>query len=292
MELLNILPIPIRQKICRILNKIESRTPVCIRNLGAKLNPDTIFICGNYKTGSSAIASLLAIATRQNKTIDLFWRTPGTAKIKLLQKELPLEWYIHRYRYLFAKKIVKEPDLIFYLDQLMALFPQAQYVFLLRDPRDNIRSILSFLKLPGNANDLTKEQIQQTPGSIWKLALDGSLFGTKGPNYIATQALRWNRILDIYEQYKVRMFLLKYETFLQDKVQTIHNLAAQLGLSVQRDIRPFLNRPYQPKGDYAPDWLAFYGPENLAQIEQICREKMLQYGYPLTPPTLQKNATI
>lgn len=270
-----------QERISRLIHQTAAKTPVFIRNIGARLNPEAIFICGNYKTGSSAIASLLAIATRQKKIVDLFWRTPGTTKRKLLAKELSLNWYIQRYRYLFSKKIIKEPDLIFYMDELVSLFPHGQFVFLLRDPRDNIRSILSFLKLPGNLRDLTYQQIQNTPGSIWKIALEGTLFGTRGDNYIATQAMRWNRILDIYEQYRDKMILLKYETFRQDKIGTIHWLAEQLGLPIRGDIAPFLNRQYQPKGEYPTSWLDFYGPENLAQIESTCKNKMETYDYPL-----------
>jgi len=88
------------------------------------------------------------------------------------------------------------------------------------------------------------------------------------------------------------MLLLKYETFLQDKIQAIRDLASRLGLPVKRDIRPYLNRQYQPKGNYETDWLSFYGPENLSLIETLCRGKMLQYGYPLSAVSPQDTARI
>lgn len=273
-------------RILRIYRKIQAKTPVFIRNLGARIDPESIFLCGNYKTGSSAIASLLAIGTRRKKIIDLFWRTPGSIKRKLLKKELSLDWYVHRYRYLFSKKIIKEPDLIFYIDQLVTLFPRGQFVFLLRDPRDNIRSILNRLKIGGNQPDLTAEQFENLPNPLWKMIMEGSLFGTRGDSYIATQALRWKRILELYEQHTDNMILLKYESFLEDKIGTIRALAEQLGLSIKADITPYLDRQYQPRGDHSQSWLEFYGRENLDRIESICCDKMELYGYP--PPQANK----
>lgn len=278
----SILPKALSARLLRQYRKWQGRTPVFLRNLGSRIDPETIFICGNYKTGSTAIGALLALAAGQKRILDIFWRTPGSVKIKLLKKELPLEWYVNRYRYLFSKKIVKEPDLIFYMDQLLALFPRGRYVFLLRDPRDNIRSILNTIHLPGNAEDLTEEQLNALPGSIWRLAMEGRLFGVQGENYIATQALRWNRILELYERYADQMILLKYETFRQNKAAEIYALAEQLGLPIKANIASRVDDQYQPKGDHSVTWLEFFGRDNLATIESICRKKMEQYGYPVS----------
>lgn len=245
----------------------------------ARVHPNPIFIVGNQKTGSTAIAALLAKACRMPVMLDLFCRVPYPAERQLLEKTLSFPQFVQANPWLFSKPLIKEPGLIFHLEGLLSRFPDSKIVFLLRDPRDNIRSILNRLRLPGNQSDLTEQQVQTLPSQFWKMAVEGSVFQTRGRNYIETLALRWRRSVEFYERYADGLLLLKYEDFMKDKSDTIYTLARQAGLQVTADIGLQVDVQYQPRGDHSVPWSEFFGRNNLAMIESICKEQMETYGY-------------
>ena len=59
--------------------------------------------------------------------------------------EVPLDALVQRYRLAFSRPVVKEPNLTFLYDELVRRFPQARVGLIIRDPRDNIRSLLERL---------------------------------------------------------------------------------------------------------------------------------------------------
>lgn len=265
----------------RILQRSQQQVQWFISNLGYAVHKDPVFIFGNQKTGSTAIAALLAQATQNTAILDMFYRIPWTVETRLLQKSLPFGTFVQRHRRLFSAKVIKEPDLVFFLDDLTACFPASKMVFLLRDPRDNIRSILNRLNLPGSQEQLTEPQFANLPSQLWRIVMEGTLFGTQGNSYIETMALRWRKMVELYESRSDRILLLRYETFLEDKVGCIGRLADQLDLRATTDISSAVDTQYQPRGDRSTRPLEFFGRSNLAVIERVCGEKMRQYGYPL-----------
>jgi len=186
---------------------------------------------------------------------------------------------VRAYKPLFAADIIKEPALTLYLPSLLEIWPRGQWVFLIRDPRDNIRSILNRLQLPGNLTDLGSSQWDDLPTDQWRLIFDGRLLGTRGANYIETLANRWNLTVKIYREHRERIHLLRYEDFLADKAGTIQRLAGQLGLAVRHDIRASVDIQFQPKGDRSVSWGDFFGADNLGRIERICADGMKELGY-------------
>jgi hypothetical protein len=252
-----------------------------LRNLPAQIYPNPIFIVGNQKTGSTAIAALLAKAAGMPARLDIFYQIPYPAEKQLLEKTLSFPRFVHANKGLFSKPLIKEPGLIFHLDDLVSFFPDSKLVFLMRDPRDNIRSILNRLQLPGNQTDLTPQQFQNLPTAFWKMVMEGYLYQSRGATYIETLALRWLRIVELYERHAGRMVRIQYEEFLKEKTACIHKLAKKLNLSVISDISSQVDIQYQSKGDSSISAEQFFGEYNLAKIEQICRLKMQQYGYSL-----------
>lgn len=256
-----------------------------LRNRQFSVYPNPVFLLGNQKTGSTAIAALLGQATQQSVELDIFYHIPYPAEKMLLENKITFEKFVRNNRRLFSKPIIKEPGLVFYLDALFRRFPNSPVVFLLRDPRDNIRSILDRLGLPGDQPALSQQQFDSLPSPFWKMTIEGTVFQTAGKNYIETLALRWNRIVELYEQYTSRMLLLKYEDFYRNKAETIYSLARQLGFPLLSDISQLVDIQYQPKGDSSVTWIDFFGKDNLSAIEKICKEKMVKYGY---SPTLEQ----
>lgn len=249
-------------------------------NAFTKVNRQPVFIFGNQKTGSTAIAALLGQATQKTVTQDIFYYLTKKPWYRLLmQKQISFDTFVDQNRKFFANDIIKEPSLVFHYPQLKKCFPQAHYVFLVRDPRDNIRSILNRLKIPGTLHDLNSEQISRIPGDLWREIINGTELDITGDTYIETMAHRWNHIFSIYQQNSTNMVLLKYEDFNENKSDKIYELATKLGLEAKVDISGNVDTQYQSRGDRSVSWNDFFGSENLQKIEHICRDGIETLGY-------------
>ncbi|HEV57045.1 MAG TPA: sulfotransferase [Phycisphaerales bacterium] len=244
-----------------------------------RVNPQAVFILGNQKSGTTAIAALLAKATGKSITLDIFYNLPARIEMALLTGELPLSRFVAENPQYFATDLVKEPGLTFVYEPLSTHFPQARSVLCLRDPRDNIRSMLNRVNLPGRLDRLTPEHWQAVPNLLWKHILEGRLFGCDGVNYIDTLARRWNRALAVYERHHDRVILARYEDFVVDKTGFIASLARRLGMESRHDISAHVDVQYQPRGDHTVTWEEFFGPANLQIIERTCAEGMRAHGY-------------
>ena len=183
---------------------------------------------------------------------------------------LPFRSLIRRNRFDFSRDIVKEPNLTLFYDELTAHFPQARFAFVLRDPRDNIRSQLNRMRIAGNLPYL-KPGHRNGVDAGFALLLDGRWCGTDtGHHYIEQLAGRWTMMADVYARNSQRMHLIQYEQFLENKVEAIEQLALKLGLRPGHDISDKVDIQFQEKGDNSASWIDFYGHENLSRIEHIC----------------------
>ncbi|MGB5952353.1 MAG: hypothetical protein WBG57_07555, partial [Ornithinimicrobium sp.] len=160
-------------------------------------------------------------------------------------------------------------------------FPEARFVFVVRDPRQNIRSVLNRLSLPGDLESLTEEHsasvAQTRPG--WIPILTGASFGSGGGQYVDALAERWVRANEVYANASDRMTLVRYEDFDAAKRSVIEQLATELGFTVAHDISARQDRQYQPRGDRSIAPAAFFGQENLERIERHCGTLMPSFGY-------------
>lgn len=236
-----------------------------------------IVILGNQKSGTSVIAHLLADFGDLSKTIDIpeIW---GRNLTKLLRGETILSDLSRRYPHRFFAQLVKEPNLTFFYTDLKSIYTDAQFVFILRDPRDNIRSILNRLDLPGDLKRLD-EATHPIPHS-WRLIFDPALFNFgEMDHYIDILSMRWNHTVDVYLKNRDAFHLITYEAFSANKVRTISTLAADLGLPKVHDISAKIDIQYQPRGNREISWIDFFGQENLHRIEMKCEKQMLQLGY-------------
>ncbi|QDT34637.1 sulfotransferase [Thalassoglobus polymorphus] len=239
-----------------------------------------IIILGNQKSGTTAIAGLLAECANLNCTLDIHEMHDGKVGRRYAKGDLQLSEIIKSCKHKFRTPIIKEPMLTFMADQVTVEFPDSTIVFIIRDPRDNIRSILNRLEIPGNLNTLNEDIVNSFPES-WKDVLKGSRLGLcqESTNYIERLAERWNHALDTYDNISNNKILIRYEDFLSSKVLAIEELCRSLNLPVRRDITEIQDRQYQKKGDRDITWEEFYGHENLARIQAICSDKMTRFNY-------------
>jgi hypothetical protein len=248
-------------------------------NRCARINHRPVIMMGNQKTGSTAIACLLGKATDSSVSQDFLYALRPSGQHLLFESGVPLKKLVQQNRVSFSKQIIKELDLIFCMDQVISCFPKGKFVFLVRDPRDNIGSILNRLKLPGNLDALSEKQLETLPHPAWRYIMEGTIYGIEGDDYIETLAKRWCCIIEQYEIYQSQMHLVRYEDFVADKVSCINQLAEQLGFSVIKDISGLVDIQFQPRGNRDISWEVFFGTKNLYAIETICGDKMKALGY-------------
>lgn len=287
----------------RHLSKVLTQALYSIKGLLVEIQESPIVILGNQKSGTSAIAHLLADLGDLSKTVDIppLWSPVG---VRIMQGELAFAEIVKRNRAYFSTKVIKEPMMTFFADQVRQQFPKGRYVFVVRDPRDNIRSLLNRKNIPGHLDEIGRGYIPREPP--YSLMVDPSVWGGEGENYVGVLAHRWNRAVDTYLRWPARgqwnvtgsgpdvvavgarsprpIELARYEDFCRDKKGYILDLAARLGVEERRDISGLVDIQYQPAGDHRTSWEGFFGPRNLARITAICGERMSALGYRAETP--------
>ena len=243
----------------------------------ARLHPAPIFILGYPKSGTTVVASLLAKISNQPVTIDLFPKIDPQEQLqeKLFSREVSFSDFVQSHRFYFSTPLNKAPKFTFFYDELRQCFPIAKFIFVIRDPRDTIRSLLNRREIPGNLNKL-----QSLKG---KSAHIGRLPPVAGDYYIEKLANRWNLAANTYINHADEISLIRYEDFVLDKIGTISSLARKVGLNAIKDITDYVDIQYQPRGDRNVSWVEFFGTNNLRCIETICSDRMNYFGYSLSP---------
>lgn len=242
-------------------------------------NEAPIIVLGNSKSGTTVIAALLAEYGGLSVTLD-FWprlRKPETLAAVHAGEE-PFEEFVRRFRADFARGVVKDPHLTFFYPQLAQRFPEARFVMVMRDPRDNIRSILNRLGLPGDLSDLEASHYRRMR-PLWEGILKSPWLPVEGETYIERLASRWSLGADVYLDNRAAMELIRYEDFTADKMGAVTGLAERLGLAEAGRIADKLDTRYQPPGDRSVGWLEFFGRSNLSAIERICAPAARELGY-------------
>lgn len=241
-----------------------------------------VLVGGSPKSGTTAIAMLLGVATETEVASDPFHRLDQRGidfRDRLYDGRLPIAGLIDGHPDVFAAEIIKDPNFAFFIGPLLERFPRSHFVFIVRDPRANIRSILNRLSVPGDASqDAVDARLHDVPEG-WRRVLTGRTPDVAGTDFIERMAHRWNAAVDVYRSWADRARLVVYEEFNRDKEGTIVSLAADVGLEVKRRLGAAADRQFQPKGDRSVDWVEFFGERNLAAIEGICRDRMRPLGY-------------
>lgn len=245
-------------------------------NPWVQVNERPVIVLGNQKSGTSAIAHLLADYGGLSKTIDIppLWIPAGA---RIMKGARSFDDVVRAYRAYFASDLIKEPMMTFFAEAVLERFPQATYVFIVRDPRDNIRSLLNSRAIPGHLSELTEQQLPSA--SQHRMVADPDVWGGKGENYVGVLAHRWNRAVQAYFSHAERMHLVTFEDFLEDKYGCIAGLAGRVGISKKQDIGGRLDVQYQPRGNRSVSWRDFFGESNLARIEDVCSHYMSRLSY-------------
>lgn len=245
-------------------------------------HPSPLILFGNQKAGGTAIAGLLSAATGLRATLDLSG-TKAPYFAQLMQGKVSLKTFIRRNAFSFSAPIIKDGSLTFIGEALMEHFALKRAGFIVRDPFDNIRSILDRLKLPGHLHKLDVSTLRIN--STWKSILSGEDIGLPRSHYVEILARRWLAATEFYERERQRLTLVRYDRFCADKRGTILWLARTFDLRANYDVTALLDHPFQRRGTPTRDWDGFFGPDNLDRITQICGPAAARLGY--YPPQAQ-----
>ena len=232
-----------------------------------------VIITGMQKSGTTAIAKLLGAAIDQTVISDplyrLFEKKDVDPRPCLFSGKTTIKTLWKKQQHFFSAPIGKDPDFVFILPELIKLFPKAKFMFIIRDPRDTIRSICNRLDLPGNiAGDNNKHY---TIPSAWKDCIEGKNPHFPGTNYIEILAHRWVKMSQIYLENSHHCIRVNYEDFRAGKSNTISKIVRELNTVQEHDIDHMKDIQFQPRGNPNVSWEEFYGENQLKTIEDITR---------------------
>ena len=249
----------------------------CIRR---KTHSYPILILGNQKSGTSVISGLLGEISSKKTAIDLFYSGfKYSLFVKWKDKKISTKEFINKNKIEFAYEIIKEPHFSVFYQELKSQFPHSKFVMIIRNPFDNIRSILDRLDIDGNKENLEDSDKKKIFHS-WNLVFDNHWIGGEKTQYIEVLSERWNIICNTYLENKKDMILIKYEDFLLNKEEIIKILSSKLKLDNNKEISHLLEKQFQIKGRKKDvDLTEFFGGENYQRIESICKENMKKLGY-------------
>jgi len=236
-----------------------------------------IYILGNQKSGTTIISKLIEQATGLPTLHDFPPKYYEALSLLSGNKINFKQFYKLAKKEFIYNQIIKEPQLTFSFSELKKVHKKSKVVIIIRDPRDNIRSILNRVNLRGDLQnvDISKLDIIEA----WKSILYSKNIGVTSSEYIDNLANRWNIIVKIYEQNKNDIILVRYEDFLKNKKGFIEQLCKYLEIKYKYDISKKTEIQYQSKGNRNVAWIDFFGKENLSRINNICKEGISNFNY-------------
>ncbi|SHJ16358.1 Sulfotransferase family protein [Mesonia phycicola] len=243
------------------------RIPVL--NLFTKPNKKAMWVFGMQKTGTTAIASLLATRSGKSCTLDTkyLW---GDYYKDIINKKLCFNNHINKFSYPFSKDIIKEPSASLMINQIEKVFKLKKYIFITRHPLDTIRSILNRLNIPGNKKSINIESIHP----------DWQIHFSSGESYVRDLAILY---VKVYSQenyiFSDNCVLVKYEDFVEDKLTFIDGLLDEFDFEKKNDITNILDKNFQPKGQVVKDYVSYFGEENYNEIKAITEQVAQKFNY-------------
>ncbi|WP_085680452.1 sulfotransferase family protein [Marinobacter salarius] len=241
---------------------------------------DKIIVAGMPKSGTTAIAKLLGASIQSPVCSDPFHQLDVRRveyREALFSGELSVRKLWKEHRDVFSGRVIKDPNFPLFIDDLRGFLPDSDIVFIIRDPRSNIRSILNRLGISGDPCD-NKDKVSQLKGA-WFNVLSGVSPEFQGDDYLEKIAWRWRVSAENYLRNEDSIRLIRYEDFNVNKKGQIESLVSDLGLTVSSDISAEVDVQYQPKGKNSISFEDFFGVDNLARINKIVSPLMARFGY-------------
>lgn len=239
-----------------------------------------VFVSGMVKSGTTAVLELVARCSGLSSVNDPLYRLDraGVQYLDaLFDGSVALPDLMRRYPGAFRGQVVKDPSLVFFREQLAVSFPGSKWIFTVRDPRDNIRSVLNRLRLPGRSGPIAG----LPPGinDTWRRIIEGRTPDLPGHNPVEVLAARWEKVAALIPADSPSGVTCRYEDFVKDKEQYIRGLCQKIGLQPRHSISDVVDQDFQPRGDRNVNLVEFFGEDQLEVIQSICANGMRRFGY-------------
>lgn len=253
-----------------LLRQINHLSRRLIGSFGSTGSSPDIILTGNQKSGTSAIAALLSEAVGHPATIDVFPKMGMRQFSSTINGQTSFKGFAENAKLYLSSSIVKDPDFAFFLPELFELYPEASYVFIVRNPHDNIRSILNRISSAKSSEEVCFNDISATSRSspLWGMMFDKDLMPYEVDGIVRTLAHRWNYTYQLMARHQDNLLIVSYEDFLKDKEEYIRKLAWKLGYSELHSISHIVDKQYQPKGHSRRKH--YFSRSHREQIENIC----------------------
>ena len=246
-------------------------------NFRARSHPNPLFIFGNQKSGTSAIAALIGACTDLDVSLDFPREILYPTVPDVHRGRIDLQSFIRRNRLSFSRPIIKEPSITFLAEALLETYPRSEAIFVTRHPFENIRSILDRLGIPGDRESLAPVDLQDV-SRTWMTVLDNRWQGVEAEHYIGQLAERWVAAARICQRLDTRIHLVRYEDFELDKEGVIRKLARKVAFEPLKSIEHLVDVQYQPPGSRGRSAQEVYG-SNLDIINESCWPLATDFGY-------------
>jgi hypothetical protein len=164
----------------------------------------------------------------------------------------------------------------FRLDLIQEMFPDASFVFLTRDPRSNIASMISgWPELQRFGKPVLTEYVRAVESTVphWTYAAPPGWRGVLDRELAEICAWSWQQHAEEILRFRESVtpgHLLRYEDLVQDPVSAVTSLAGELDLEVTDDIVRYLKRPPLSRTTLTPPTAtADIQPNVRAQVEAV-----------------------
>jgi hypothetical protein len=235
-----------------------------------------VVVLGHQKSGTTAIANLIAKAAKLSYANDPIYNTDkdSTRVLKYLYEDLS-SFYLHveKNKSKFFHNVVKDPDFSFSFEAVKELYPHSKYLFVYRSPVDTIRSIFNRLGIDGRYDEKSINSNMLRGGTKqWEYILNG--VGNDDFTVVERLSHRIKRSTEIYRENRNELILLKYEDFIVNKRAFIEGCCEVLQLPVKKNISSDVDTQFQPKGNAKTDTETFFGLKNFELVQSICGDSI------------------
>tara|TARA_R110001606_G_scaffold316538_2_gene463315 strand:- start:3788 stop:4582 length:795 start_codon:yes stop_codon:yes gene_type:complete len=242
-----------------------------------------LVVLGHHKTGTTAIASLLAHAADLSISGDpIYEMSPSSSSLldTLLNDTDSFVKIVKANPRFFFQQVVKEPDYILSIDEIFKLYPYSKFVFIIREPHQIIRSIFNRLSIEGTT-ELHKIPYENLSNSTsnWEYIVNGSPKISDSLTVVERLAWRIEKTTLSYLKYSNKIQLIKYEDFIKNKSQYIKEILDKIEMPCPKSISNIEDKQFQPKGDHKVLINDFFGKENYNLITNICDKTIKSFNY-------------
>ena len=240
-----------------------------------------VFFFGHQKSGTTAIAALFAELIGEPYHHDLFHSRGWLDNHEVLTGSLSVDDLVARAPKAFMRGVTKDPDFTFAMPQILEAYPSSPAIFIVREPKAMIASILGRLAIPGDAAGIDGylDGLKPLERTLWQNILDCERQGLPPGNHIAALSHRWRIATEMFLQCRDRCTLFRYEDFRADKTGSLETLANSIGREIRNDVSHRVDKQFQPRSKRPDDFRGFFGKTNFEMISSICDNRAEEFGY-------------